>query len=124
MDRGAQFLTMVSMTAASLVLLSYVLASRPAAAASPQRDVLFIAVDDLRPSLSVYGDPSIKTPHLAALAERSLVFDRMYTAVSVCAPARTAIMVGRRPVRATTQRPPLKHHCCSHSLAFPLSSFA
>lgn len=61
------------------------------------KDVLFFAVDDLRPSLGLYGVSEVQTPHLDALAQRSMVFERMYTAVSVCAPARTAILVGRRP---------------------------
>jgi hypothetical protein len=61
------------------------------------KDVLFFAVDDLRPSLGLYGVSEVHSPNLDALAERSLVFDRMYTAVSVCAPARSAILTGRRP---------------------------
>jgi|EP01049_Picozoa_sp_SAG25_P006961 iduronate 2-sulfatase len=67
------------------------------AAPAEAKDVLFFAVDDLRPSLGLYGASEVKTPHLDALAQRSMVFERMYTAVSVCAPARTAILVGRRP---------------------------
>ena len=59
--------------------------------------MLFFAIDDLRPSLGTYGVTQVKTPNFDALAERSLVFERMYTAVSVCAPARTAILTGRRP---------------------------
>jgi iduronate 2-sulfatase len=61
------------------------------------RPVLFFAIDDLRPSLGLYGVKEVKTPNFDALSERSLVFERMYTAVSVCAPARTAILTGRRP---------------------------
>ena len=75
-------------------LLAAALGARPA---SGINDVLFLAVDDLRPSLGLYGASEVKTPHLDELANRSMVFDRMYTAVAVCAPARTAIMVGRRP---------------------------
>ena len=66
-------------------------------ARADRKDVLFIAIDDLRPSLGAYGANYVKTPHIDALASRSMTFQRAYTAVSVCAPARTAIMVGRRP---------------------------
>ena len=52
-------------------------------------DVLFFGVDDLRPSLGAYGAGYVKTPHIDRLANRSMLFQRAYTAVSVCAPART-----------------------------------
>ena len=82
-----------------LLVLTSLLPGAPvgATAHSTNHDVLFFAVDDLRPSLGPYGVSEVKTPHLDELANRSMVFERMYTAVSVCAPARTAIMVGRRP---------------------------
>ena len=44
----------------------------PAVAEKP--NVLFIAIDDLRPELGCYGSPVVKSPHLDALAERGLRF--------------------------------------------------
>eukprot|EP01052_Picozoa_sp_SAG31_P033956 SAG31_NODE_3902_length_3768_cov_5.032979_5_plen_194_part_00 len=94
---GAAAAAAAGAAVATVLLLALATTCAASSSATAVKDVLFIAVDDLRPSLSIYGDPAIKTPNLAALAARSMVFDRMYTAVSVCAPARTAIMVGRRP---------------------------
>lgn len=57
---------------------------------SSAKNVLFFAVDDLRPELgaSTYGSLYVHTPRIDALASKSMVFDRCYTAVSICAPAR------------------------------------
>lgn len=62
-----------------------------------RRNVLFIMSDDLRPELSCYAQPRAHTPHIAELAQRALRFDRAYTQMAVCAPARQAILTGRRP---------------------------
>eukprot|EP00927_Polykrikos_kofoidii_P010378 TRINITY_DN14384_c0_g2_i1.p1 TRINITY_DN14384_c0_g2~~TRINITY_DN14384_c0_g2_i1.p1 ORF type:complete len:674 (+),score=76.27 TRINITY_DN14384_c0_g2_i1:138-2024(+) len=61
------------------------------------KNVLFFAIDDLRPELGLYGSSAVQSPHMDDLAKTSMVFERMYTAVAVCGPARTAILVGRRP---------------------------
>ena len=42
------------------------------------KNVLFIAVDDLRPNIGAYGHNFMKTPHIDALAERGLLFQRAY----------------------------------------------
>ena len=40
--------------------------------------MLYIVVDDLRPELPVYGQNNIVTPHLTALAQRGVTYDRAY----------------------------------------------
>jgi iduronate 2-sulfatase len=42
-------------------------------AAERKKNVLFIAVDDLRPELSCYGKSHIRTPNIDRLAERGIV---------------------------------------------------
>jgi iduronate 2-sulfatase len=77
-------------------------------AASTRPNVLFIAVDDLRPSLGCYGDPIARSPHIDRLAKSGLVFNRAYCQQAVCSPSRTSLMTGRRP--DTTRVFDLKTH--------------
>ena len=72
-------------------------AASVASEAAPPLNVLFILSDDLRPELSPYGQAAAVTPHLAALARRSLRFDRAFCQIAVCAPSRNSLWTGRRP---------------------------
>jgi iduronate 2-sulfatase len=60
-------------------------------------NVLFLAVDDLRPELGCYGNGLIRTPNLDRLAVRSLVFDRAYCQQAVCGASRASLLTGLRP---------------------------
>ena len=65
------------------------------------KNVLYIAIDDLRPELSLYDHPMVHTPHLAALAKQSLVFQQAFCQVALCGPSRNSFMSGRRPDSTT-----------------------
>jgi arylsulfatase A-like enzyme len=60
-------------------------------------NVLFIAVDDLRPDLGCYGNGEVKSPHIDALAKSSVLFRRAYCQQAVCSPSRTSLLTGLRP---------------------------
>ncbi len=62
-------------------------------------NVLFIAVDDLRPELSCYGHSQIKSPNIDKLAESGLMFTRSYCNIPVCGASRASILSGIRPNR-------------------------
>jgi len=69
----------------------------PGATPSSRPNVLFIAVDDLRPELGCYGKDYIKSPNIDALARSGVVFERAYVQQAVCSPSRTSVMTGTRP---------------------------
>ena len=64
---------------------------------APELNVLFIAVDDLRPWLGCYGAAYARTPHIDALAAEGMTFTRAYCQQAVCSPSRTSLMTGLRP---------------------------
>lgn len=67
------------------------------AIAADKPNVLFIAVDDLRPELGCYGNRIVKSPNIDRIAARGIVFNKAYCQQAVCSPSRTAIMTGLRP---------------------------
>ena len=70
-------------------------------------NIVILLADDLGygdvnlelPGLKEFANPHIKTPHLASLAEESLVFRHHYAAAPVCSPSRAGLLTGRTPTR-------------------------
>ncbi|MCD4727334.1 MAG: sulfatase-like hydrolase/transferase, partial [Pirellulales bacterium] len=76
-----------------------------AACSSPEGDksrvgkkpnILFIAVDDLRPQLGCFGRGETISPHIDGLAARGALFERAYCSVPVCGPSRVSVLTGIR----------------------------
>ncbi|HRX82998.1 MAG TPA: sulfatase-like hydrolase/transferase, partial [Pirellulaceae bacterium] len=67
------------------------------AAAADKPNILFIAVDDLRPELGCYGSEIAVTPNLDAIAKGGLLFNRAYCQQAICRPSRASLMTGTRP---------------------------
>lgn len=73
------------------------------AAAVEKPNVLFIAVDDLRPELTCYGVDGLKTPNFDRLASTGMRFDRAYCQQAVCGASRLSIMSGLYPTATREQ---------------------
>ncbi len=57
-------------------------------------NILWVYLEDTNPWMSCYGDDTIETPNIDALAERGVRFDRAYVPSGVCSPTRSAVITG------------------------------
>jgi arylsulfatase A-like enzyme len=68
-----------------------------ASAPAQKPNILFVAVDDLRPEFGAYGAGYVKSPNLDRIAQAGLTFTRAYCQQAVCSPTRSSLMTGTRP---------------------------
>ena len=81
----------------ALVVTASIALATVAAAESNRYNVLFIAIDDLRPELGCYGSKMAESPNLDSFAATAMQFNRHYVAVPTCGASRFALLTGRRP---------------------------
>lgn len=67
---------------------------------SNRYNVLFIAVDDLRPELGCYGVDYVSTPNIDKLAATGVLFKQHFVAVPTCGSSRYALLTGRSPLNS------------------------
>jgi len=79
------------------IFLLVLIAAFITASAVEKPNVLFIAVDDLRPQINAYGKTFMKTPNLDRLAASGVLFERAYCMVPTCGASRAALMTSIRP---------------------------
>lgn len=79
-----------------IACLSFALISATTGA-EERMNVLFIISDDLRTEMGCYRSRLAKTPHLDALAESGVRFDRAYCQFPLCNPSRSSMLTGLRP---------------------------
>ncbi len=82
-----------------LLVFVFVLLVPAEALATDRPNVLFIAVDDLRPELRCYGKQHIHSPNIDRLAASGVLFERAYCMVPTCGASRASLMTGIRPTR-------------------------
>ncbi|BDS05077.1 iduronate-2-sulfatase [Oceaniferula spumae] len=81
-------------------LTSCVLTAGAQVSAADKYNVLFIAIDDLKPMLGCYGDKIALSPNIDKLASQGVVFTNAHCAKAVCGPSRAALMTSLRPDRS------------------------
>ena len=64
---------------------------------SSQPNILFIAIDDLKPTIGSYGDKLAITPNIDAIAKNGTTFLNNHTQQAVCGPSRASLLTGKRP---------------------------
>lgn len=82
-----------------LLLIGGLPACQPSDEEAPANppNVLFLAVDDLRPELNCFGQSHIHSPNIDRLAAGGTLFERTYCQVPVCGASRASLLSGIRP---------------------------
>lgn len=60
-------------------------------------NILFIAVDDLKPLIAAYGDKNAKTPAMDRLANEGYAFQNCYVQQAISGATRASCLTGMRP---------------------------
>ena len=60
-------------------------------------NVVFISVDDLKPTIRSFGDEIAITPNLDHLSRSSTIFLNNHTQQAICSPSRISLLTGMRP---------------------------
>ena len=80
-----------------LVLLVSVSCSVKETAKQQKPNILFIAIDDMRPELGCYGNKLIKSPNIDKLASEGMLFTKHYVQVPTCGASRYVMLTGLLP---------------------------
>lgn len=73
--------------------------SNIALAQEKQKNILFIAFDDLKPLIKAYGENQMITPNFDRLIASGVMFKNAQVQQAVCGPSRASVMTGTYPDR-------------------------
>src|SRR6185312_15224353 len=89
-----------ALAATAGVPLALVSGTKPARAADPKPNIIYIMADDLGyADLSCYGRREYRTPNIDSLAATGIPFLQAYANSAVCSATRTALITGRYQYR-------------------------
>lgn len=95
------FLRMMGLGATTVTLGPWLHASGQMPTPYRKPNIIIIFADDLGyGDLGVFGHPTIKTPHIDAMAAEGQKWTNFYAAASVCTPSRAGLLTGRLPIRS------------------------
>lgn len=87
----------MKLLSSTFIVLSSVASAVSAEPASAKKNVLFIAIDDMKPLLGCYGDPIAQTPVMDSLAAKGALFTHAYCQQAVSGPSRASLLTGMCP---------------------------
>ena len=77
--------------------------SLPVLAAKPPNIILILADDLGYGDLGCFGQKTLKTPRLDAMAREGMRFTQFYSGSTVCAPSRSVLLTGRHMGRTVVR---------------------
>ncbi|KAK3930451.1 N-sulfoglucosamine sulfohydrolase [Frankliniella fusca] len=77
-----------------LIISATVALESTEAVTGQKKNVLFLVADDAGFEMGTYRKKVVQTPHLDALAKKSLIFNNLFASVSSCSPSRASILTG------------------------------
>lgn len=81
-----------------LLISNFIACSAPEEELPDKPNILFIAIDDLRPDLGCYGKDYIESPNIDKLASEGVVFTNHFVQVPTCGASRHCLLTGQLPV--------------------------
>lgn len=87
-----------SLLIAAVLVLLISANKKPKEVQQQKMNVLFIAVDDLRPELGCYGNEYIITPNIDKLASEGRLFKNHFVHSAICGPSRNTLLSGQRTI--------------------------
>lgn len=70
--------------------------------AQDKPNIIWIVCEDISPYVGSYGDATVHTPNIDALAQEGVRYTRVYTTAGVCAPSRSSIITGMNQISIGT----------------------
>ncbi len=86
----------------------FLLIATTALAEDRRPNIVWIVAENAKLDFGCYGEPLVSTPHIDRLAAEGLRYTRAFSTAPVCAPSRSAFMVGMYQTSTDT------HHMRSH----------
>jgi arylsulfatase A-like enzyme len=87
-----------------LLIALLIFTAWPAGAATRgQPNILLLMAEDMSPRVGTFGDPVAVTPNIDALAEQGVRYTNVFTTAGVCAPSRSAHILGMHQISTGTQ---------------------